>query len=852
MITKTSKITISKIYNLNSIDNIIDVFITDYFLFIISKDLIIHIINRINNYVFSFKVIIFEKEDNILFEFLKIIDIKKLNKDTFEASLLIKNILKGIYFLNIYIITKDNEFKILLNDSYYLDSRFINFINHNSSLNINDSLNDILILVDNGIYNINSKSFFYKIEDILKSTYIDIKDIIYSFFINQNLFFVDKKGFIFIFEIDKDKELKFINSFFLDSFYHKNLKNIKHFYISDNIVIFVDNLIYAISNLDNILDNINEIKIKKYSTWELFKDFYLLTKNSNEIFKDIIFYNNNYYLVFENYLVLLKVEANNFKFTKLKNFEWEKENNLIKLKIINNQELWVFYNQKIWVFQNILENSLYKELTLSFESNQELLSIKDKYNKNDLENTLKEKEILKDKDIFEILDFNNDNILYNNFKVVSIKKYNEFYLIFLNVPFFGILDNKNVFFYPFLFDNFTENYNYKKINIISILDNLLFFKLEDNYYFGELEFTFEPYVKTTVKNINKINTLVNEDKILSNPIRVLNNNVLFSYQNELFILNLGKESKDYTLKKFDLRNVSLSNINYFNDNFVYSFYIKDSNIILKIYELDTINFKINILKEFILENISDFYKNLLINSILLDLKIIDNNKLYLSILKNNQIYDLEITNNIQFKLLKNFKLNVENILNVFKINETIFFIDYDKIYYFNISLNSLNFIKLFETLNKVNLQNNLDVFIFNNLIVIGKIEDFSKWEKIVFTYTNENILDILFYKDKLLIILENSIATDIPNKILDIEKNNFIELLKLDNVIYLKKYFKNKLLKENKLFLLDDIGDFWIVDIQNKDLIKSYLGFLNEGEFYLIDNNIYIITKEGYSIKIEV
>lgn len=143
-------------------------------------------------------------------------------------------------------------------------------------------------------------------------------------------------------------------------------------------------------------------------------------------------------------------------------------------------------------------------------------------------------------------------------------------------------------------------------------------------------------------------------------------------------------------------------------------------------------------------------------------------------------------------------------------------------------------------------------FIFNNLIVIGKIEDFSKWEKIVFTYTNENILDILFYKDKLLIILENSIATDIPNKILDIEKNNFIELLKLDNVIYLKKYFKNKLLKENKLFLLDDIGDFWIVDIQNKDLIKSYLGFLNEGEFYLIDNNIYIITKEGYSIKIEV
>ena len=103
MITKTSKITISKIYNLNSIDNIIDVFITDYFLFIISKYLIIHIINRINNYVFSFKVIIFEKEDNILFEFLKIIDIKKLNKDTFEASLLIKNILKGIYFLNIYI-----------------------------------------------------------------------------------------------------------------------------------------------------------------------------------------------------------------------------------------------------------------------------------------------------------------------------------------------------------------------------------------------------------------------------------------------------------------------------------------------------------------------------------------------------------------------------------------------------------------------------------------------------------------------------------------------------------------------------------------------------------------------------
>ncbi len=855
MITKTSKIIISKIYNLNYIDNIIDAHINENFIFLISKDLIIHIINRSNNHVFSFKVIIFEKEDNILFEFIKIIDIEKINENIFKASLLVKNIVKGIYFLNTYLITKDNEFKIILNDYNYLDYRFINFINHNSlkitlentnNNNNNATFKDTIILLDNGIYDINSSSFIYKTEDIIKSIYIEIKDIIYSFIINQNLFFIDKKGFIFIFEINKDKELNFINSIFLDSFYHKNLKNIKHFYIKNSIFIFIDNLIYVIPNLDNI----NEIKIEKHSTLELFKDLYLLNKNSSEIFNDIILYKNNYYLFFENYIALLELEPNNLKFIKIKDLQWEEENNLIKLKIINNEELWAFYKQKIWVFKNIFENHLHKEIILSFDYNQKLLSTKDKQ-------ITEEKQILKEKDIFEILEYNNSN-RYPNFKVVSIKKYNEFYLIFLDAPFFAIWDNKNVYFYPFLFDNFIKNYdlNYKKINIISILDNLLFFKIENDYYFGELKLKFEPYIKATVKNINKINIinkLSNKDEILNTPIKFINNNVLFLYQKELLILNLDKETKNYNLKLLDLESTNLSDINYFNDNTIYSFYINDSNITLKIYEIDTTNLKINTVKEFILKNISDFYKNLLINSLFLDLKIIDNNKLFISILKNNQIYNLEITynNDSQFKLVKNFKLNIEDISNVFKTNEIIFFLNYNKIYYTNLELDYLNFTKLFEKPKKINTKDNLEIFVFNNLIVIGKVENFLEWKKIIFAYTNEKILDILFYEDKLMIITENSIATDIPNKISDLEKNDFIQILKLDNIIYLKKYFKNRFLKENKLFLLDDIGNFWIIDIKTKNLIKSYLGFLNEGEFYLIDNNIYITTKEEYSIKIE-
>ncbi len=863
MITKTSKIIISKIYNLNSIDNIIDFYVNENFIFIISKDLIIHLINRSNNRVFSFKFIIFEKEDNILFEFVKIVDIKKINENVFKVSLLIKNIVKGIYLLNAYLII--NELKILLNDYHYLDFRFINLINHENSLsnssntttNNNNFFKDILILLDNGIYSINSNSFIYKTDDILKSSYIEIKDIIYSFLINQNLFFIDKKGFIFIFEINKNKELNFINSIFLDSFYHKDLKNIKHFYAKNNVFIFFDNLIYAISNLDNT----KEIKIKKYFPWELSKDFYLLPKSSSEIFKDIILYENNYYLLFENYLILLKLEYNNFKFVKIKDFEWEKENNLIKLKILNNHELWAFYKQKIWIFRNIFEDSSYNEVILLFDTNQKLLSIKDKYISGKLENKLKEKQILNHKEIFEILNNNNNNQL-PGFKVISIKKYNESYLILLDVPLFGLCARQNVSFYPLSFENSPENHNlnYQKINIISTLDNLLFFKSENDYYFGELKFKFDPYIKAIIKNINKIdinsiNKLTNteKDEILTTPIKISNNDILFLHQKELVILN--KESKKLNLKQLDLENANLAGIIvYFKDNSIYSFYIKDSNIVLKIYEINISNFQINISKEFILKNISDFYRNLLTNSVLLDLKILDDNKFFISVLKNNQIYNLEIThdNALQFKLTKNLKLNIENISNIFKINDTIFFVNNSKIYYTTLELNHFNSFKIFEKPKKINLQDNLELFTFNNLIIIGEIEKFSKWKKIIFTYTDEKILDILPYEDKLIIILENFIATDIPNKILKPEETNFIQSLKLNNVIYLKKYFKNKFLKENKLFLLDDIGDLWILDIQTKDLVKSYLGFLNEGEFYLIDNNIYIITKEGYSIKIEV
>ncbi|MGC8734956.1 MAG: hypothetical protein ACP5RD_08000, partial [bacterium] len=103
MITKISKIIISKIYNLDSINSVIDLYIDQDFLLILSKDLVVHILNKNNNQVYSFKVIIFEKEEDVFFEFVKIVNLKKIKENLFEANLLIKNFIKGIYLLNVYL-----------------------------------------------------------------------------------------------------------------------------------------------------------------------------------------------------------------------------------------------------------------------------------------------------------------------------------------------------------------------------------------------------------------------------------------------------------------------------------------------------------------------------------------------------------------------------------------------------------------------------------------------------------------------------------------------------------------------------------------------------------------------------
>jgi hypothetical protein len=240
MVAQTAKIIISEVYNLDSINNVSDILNFDDFLFIISKDLVFHIVNKNNNQVYSYKIIILEKENDGIFQLVRIININKLEKNIFKANLLIKNLVKGIYLLNIYLIISEDDFKILLNNFEYIDFKFLYFINND--LLYSDFDNNVvstLILVDKGIYDINTKEIIYKAEDISKYTYLEFKDIISVFLIDKKLFIIDKKGFLYIFETIDDKEkLKFINSVFLDNFYHKNIKNIKYFLLKNKILFF--------------------------------------------------------------------------------------------------------------------------------------------------------------------------------------------------------------------------------------------------------------------------------------------------------------------------------------------------------------------------------------------------------------------------------------------------------------------------------------------------------------------------------------------------------------------------------------------------------------------------------------
>lgn len=845
MIVKTSKIIISKIYNLNSINNLIDLYLDQNLLLIISKDLIILIINKTNSQVYSFKVIIFENEEDIFFEFVKIINFKRITENLFEANLLIKNLVKGIYLLNISLKLIDNQIEIFLNNYDYLDFKFVYFIN-NDLLNLDYNINNSIILVDKGIYDINIKNFVYKEEDILKSSYLELRDIVFSFLIDQKIFFITKKGLLFIFEINHNKELKFVNSLVLDNFYHKNLMNIKYFFVKNKVFIFLDGAVYFISDLDNL----NQSLIKKNFLFELFKDFYSLNNNSFEKLNGIISYKDDYFLIFDDYLVLFDVD--NLKFNKIKDFEWK--DNLVKLKFINNSEYnkyaaLAIFEQKIIYFKNIFENTLFNEINLNFNQRL-LLNIKDN-----------EQDKIKDNLIFDeidrILTKNNVNNYISFLNLLSINKYNDFYFVFFDIPIFAILDNKNFYFYPILFDNY--NFDYKKTILISSIGNLIFFKSEDSYYCAEFEIILEDYPKCFIKNIKSI--YIHQENILKKPIAFADNKVFFLYQNKIYFLNLNEnnfENED-NLILINLKgsnDYNILDVNYFDNNFIYFLYINNDDIILKHFEID-FNLSINLVNEVIFKNVSDYYKKLLSNSTILDLKLFDNSKFYIKILKGNIIYNLEVVfDNLEtkIKLVNNFNLNIDNILKVFKVNNLVFLYSNNKLYYINLETNYLDFVSLFKVNKKVeytlDILEALDLFLVNNLVVVGKIEDFTQWKKIIFL--GQNILDILFYEDKLILFLEIFIVLDVPNRILNLEKTNFIEFVYLlYNIIYFKKHFNNKFLKGDKLFLLDDIGNFWIFNIKTNDFFKTYLGYLNEGKIISINNNIYIVNKEDIAIFIE-
>jgi len=847
MLTQTAKIIISEIYNIDSINNVSDVLSFDNFLFIISKNLVFHIVNKINNQVYSFKIIVLEKENDVIFELVKIINIKKIEKNIFGANLLVKNLVKGIYLLNIYLIALEDDFKILLNDFEYIDFKFLCFINND--LLYSDFDNEVvstLILVDKGIYDINTKQIIYKPEDISKYTYLEFKDIILVFLIDKKLFIINRKGFLYIFGIVEGKEkLIFINSVFLDNFYHMNIKNIRYLILRNKILFFLDNVVYVIKDFVDV----DKISVKKYYFFELFKDFYTfnrdyLNQDLLEKIRGFVFYENNYYLLLENLLILF--DYDNFRFVKVKEFELGEK--LVKLKIIENLNILAVFEDRI-IIQNIFENSPVNEIKLIF--NRKLL-----FNQGDIKNggQFKIGEKLTFEEINDFLGQDNGNLI-SLFNLISIQKYDNFYLFFFDIPFlFAVYEDNKLYFYPILFSDNYNNFknNYDKIKIISNISNLIFFKFEDWYYCGEFELILENYPKIIIKDVKLLN--IKEKNILNRPIKFINNRVFFLYQNNLYFLNLKydldkDEMKDEEneVKLIDNSENIISNINYFNDNLFYSFFVNENQVVLKIYEIDS-----NVIKnEIIFENVSDKYRNLLIDSVILNFQSYNNDKFYLQIFKNNYIYHLELMINDlsqNFKLLNYFELSLENIFKILKIDDIIFIYCDKGLYYFEPNLNYLSLIDSFEITEKVNLEGGSELNLIDNLIIIGKIEELSKWRKILIT--NGKILDVIFYQDKAILVFENYIAVYNLNDILDLKSGDFMEFLESDNIIYLNRYFKNKILKGDELFLLDDIGNFFVVNIKTGEIFRTYLGYLNEGKLALIDNNIYILTKEGYYIKI--
>ena len=735
-----------------------------------------------------------------------------------KSDKIIKNIKNKIKYMNIFETYSDN-----------LD--FINFIHNRTILDLlEDSYNNILlkakllipdylnitsniIIQKNNLFNI-SKLIICEINKEINEIRLFIKDYI-SNYKEENLY-------IILYNLYK------INKLFLESSLKFLLDELKRI-IKETIPFHLETIKY---NYKLGFDYLNDLKhalfdihdddttfvgkgffnkymkfieyFNKYISSIISEDsqiFINLEKNYNAIKNEIFNYLKNKLLAINDYGLETNIYQDNFYFIKQMNEKLLKTFN--KINQYFTEEMFTFFKAEVLqLFVNEVQNYNDKKLKEFTDLYEYIFERTSGIYDTDKDYEYQFRRVGRTHRRTSLLDKTTNNI----------KK--------INMSYSHLIEYQNK-----IVPNLISDFNTK-------LDKYLF------VYISKIQTIYSninSYLKAKINNNNNIEILFKKYKnIFYKLINIDSNNGLFE---KLTQINIKEELK-YYMETFE------SNLKLLSENYFHNYYLNNYSLFLEYpeeiqYKINNFNNIINILINYIKQEINSIYRNKIMHIIKSTNNFISNilssHQKYIQIyLNKNDVIEEYIQSKIKFiknsfndclSQLKNLSKNIDDISTQ---NNNDFILSKDN---YNLPISSLlNKIELFKIDFNITIKNDFNI---ENCLEVSDTNNYD--------YLNQNFSDLLI--DLSNIIEENSDNVELKYIFCDIalNKGGFKNYEYNYNIIKLRtalNYTKN--LIENLIVMADEFKYDEMFDINN----------FNENENIINDNNIFFIENASlYKLK---
>ena len=445
-----------------------------------------------------------------------------------------------------------------------------------------------------------------------------------------------------------------------------------------------------------------------------------------------------------------------------------------------------------------------------------------------------------------------------------------------------------------------DDYLINFLNINSITENIEYFLINIIFFNKYDKIILQNEIHNKIKKIESDNILIknieniiNNKKYydlilyLSNENKFQNNIVLFYIK--IYVQDINNELKEINNIEFDILNLYLNYYENFDEidlknKILEKFMNTNLNKTIIYFVIFRISKLYNKPLNYYIENLVNYYFNLILNKIKLNLELKSHNRELKMILIRENIYNLFNINSIN-DIIKSYDLinkkfisdNVENILlNYNKLDILMFyqynFNDIDN-FSFDDIINSINILyskniynKIIKLLNnkyeenkeieniEINLINKFFIYYYmieNNFfiknflslsiseyildIILKKKNYFSEKEKILLLYKNEYIKDILNNDNYILmsIKLDNSLigiySKYIKKLLLIFERNKNLEEIEIDSFKENSKdyiYFYYSIFKiKNNISVENMIDNLYLFKLKNEGLIINNIDF---------------------------